>query len=285
MRIVGRRLDLSRPLVMGILNVTPDSFSDGGELRSARDVLAKAQQLVTDGADILDVGGESTRPGAAAVSIAAELGRVINVISMLSHHVAVPISIDTRRAIVARAALAAGAHLVNDVSGFADPEMADVVRESGAGWVVMHMPHDAGQMGWSRASEGMPDGVVAARQRVADDLGAVVQRAVIKGVARDQLALDPGIGFGKSVAQNLGFLRAFGPVARLGLPILVGPSRKSFIGEVTGAAVTERLHGTSAAVAAAILAGARIVRVHDVAAMRQVVQVAAAIRATDDALG
>ncbi len=278
LRIAGGALDLACPAVVGILNVTPDSFSDGGELATSAAVIDRAAAMVGDGADVLDIGGESTRPGAATVSVDEELTRVLPAIEAIANRFTIPISIDTRRAVVAARSLTAGARLVNDVSGFGDPAMGSVVAKAGAGWILMHMPHDVGAMCWSTRTEGMPSGVVEGLQTAASALQLRVEAAEEAGVDRSQLAIDPGIGFGKSQVQNLGFLRGFGPVAKLDLPILVGPSRKSFLGNVTGKPPGQRVFGTAAAVTAAVLAGAVLIRVHDVAAMRDVVDVAHAIK-------
>jgi dihydropteroate synthase len=276
--VPGGRLDLTKPLLVGILNSTPDSFSDGGRLRDVPHAIDVAAQMIADGADMLDVGGESTRPGAAAVCTADELERVLPLVEALSERFQTPVSIDTRRSAVAQRAIEAGAAVVNDVSGFGDPAMAAVVRDTGAGWVLMHMPNAVGEMQWSTSAKGMPGELMAGWEAVVKALQQSVERALGAGVRSAQLALDPGLGFGKSMTQNLGFLRDFGPIARLGLPIYVGPSRKSFIGRVTGRPATDREMGTAAAVTAAVLAGASFVRVHDVAAMRRVIDVAAAIR-------
>ncbi len=279
MLLRGRALDLTRPQLVGILNVTPDSFSDGGALANAQAVLRRAEAMLLAGADLLDIGGESTRPGATAVSIEQELERVLPAIELLTANLDVALSIDTRRAIVARAALQAGAAMVNDVSGFGDAGMAAVVASHGAAWVLMHMPHPLGDM----AAAKMPGDVPGGLQRIADDLRLAVDRAVAAGVPRSQLAVDPGIGFGKTLAQNLALLRPGGPLATLGLPLYLGPSRKSFIAAICAARGREtppnqRLPGTLAAVTAAVLAGAAFVRVHDVEAARQAMDVAMALR-------
>ena len=279
MRLCGRILDLQRPQLVAILNLTPDSFSDGGQLPTLDAVRRRAATLVADGADILDLGGESTRPGAATVSEDEEAGRVLPAIAALTAAFDVPIAVDTRRAGVAREAVALGAAMINDVSGFGDPHMAQVVAASGAAWVLVHMPHAVGAMAWSERSAAMPAAVSAAVARIAADLGAAATRAEAAGVARGQLAIDPGLGFGKSIAQNLALLLHQAPLAKLQLPLYVGPSRKSFLGALSGTAVDDRLGATAAAVTAAVLAGAAFVRVHDVRVMRQVVDVAAAIRA------
>jgi len=277
MRLGGREFDLTRPLLVGILNVTPDSFSDGGQLPNADAVLARARQMVADGADLLDIGGESTRPGAAPVDVELELRRIVPAIQAIAQ-LPVPLSIDTRRAVVAQAALQLGATMINDVSGFGDPDMGALVARHGAAWVLMHMPHAVGAMPASDRAGRMPRGLAEGLEYVACELEAAVQRAEAAGVERSQIAVDPGVGFGKTLQQNLMFLRGGGPLARLGLPLYLGPSRKSFIGAVSGAPPADRLWGTAAAVTAAVLGGAAFVRVHDVAAMRQVVDVAIALR-------
>jgi dihydropteroate synthase len=264
--------------VVGVLNVTPDSFSDGGELASLDAVRARAATLVADGADMLDIGGESTRPGASPVDVELELERVVPAVRAARAVVDVPLSVDTRRAVVADAALRAGAVMVNDVSGFADPAMAAVVREHDAAWVLMHMPHAVGAMAASKAAGGMPAGVRAGVARIARDLRGRVDAAVQAGVGRDRLAIDPGIGFGKSLLLNVALCAHVEELAALGLPLYLGPSRKSFLGVLTGRGPDERVAATAAAVTSAVLAGARFVRVHDVAAMRDVVKVALAIR-------
>jgi dihydropteroate synthase len=295
MRLRGRELDLRWPHVVGVLNLTPDSFSDGGELPDLGAVVARAQQMAAEGVDVLDLGGESTRPGAQPVSEEQELARVLPAVRAVVAAVDRPVSVDTRRAAVAARALAEGAAMVNDVSGFADPDMAAVVARHDAAWVLMHMPHAVGAMAASQAA-GMSTDLRTGLAQVRDDLAAAVARAEAAGVGRGQLALDPGIGFGKTLAQNLALLRGsihpYGNLlATLGLPLYLGPSRKSFIaavGSTHQAGATHaggwqappqaRLPGTAAAVTAAVLGGAAFVRVHDVGAMRQVVDVAVALR-------
>ena len=268
----GRALDTSRPLVMGILNVTPDSFSDGGELAGgpAR-ALERGRAMVEAGAALLDVGGESTRPGAAPVSEAEERARVIPVIEALARELDVPVSVDTRKAGVARAALAAGARVVNDVSGLNhDPALADVVAEGGVGLVLMHMRGEpADMMGHARYHD-----VVA---EVRDELGASVARARAAGVPDTAIVVDPGLGFAKTAEHNLIVIRRLAELEALGQPILVGPSRKSFLGRILDVPPAERVIGTAAACVAAYLAGARIFRVHDVAPVAQALKVAEAI--------
>ena len=257
---------------MGIVNATPDSFSDGGRFLARDAAIAHAERLLAEGADLLDVGGESTRPGAPEVPVAEELARVVPVVAGLRERgVTAPISVDTRRAEVARAALDAGADLVNDVSALADPALLRLVAERGVPAVLMHMRGTPADM----ASRAAYRDVVA---EVAAELEAALARAVAGGVAEERLILDPGLGFAKTAAQSLALLAALPRLRVRGRPLLVGPSRKSFIGAATGAAVEERLPGTLAAVTACVLAGVELVRVHDVAATRQAALVAAAIR-------
>ncbi len=272
LRIGPRLFEGAGPFLMGVVNVTPDSFSDGGRALGPEAALAHAARLLAEGADLLDVGGESTRPGAAPVSAEEEIRRVAPVIERLrARFPGAPISIDTSKPEVARAALGAGADLVNDVRALAAPGMAELVAGSGAAAVLMHMRGTPADM-QSRACYRDVVGEVAAELREA------VRRAVAAGVPEDRILLDPGIGFAKTAAQSLAVLAGLGRLRELGRPLLVGPSRKSFIGEVTGAAVDDRLPGTLAAVAACVLAGAEFVRVHDVAAACQAARVAAAVR-------
>ena len=282
MRLHGLTVDLSRPWLVGILNTTPDSFADGGELPTVAAAVDRARALVDAGADMLDIGGESSRPGAEPVSLAEECARVLPAIAAICQAVAVPVSVDTRRAIVAEAALAHGAAMVNDTSGCADAAMAEVVRAAGAAWVLMHMPHALGAGGWSCRVAELSTEVGGAIDQIAADLAATVLLATAAGVAREQLAVDPGIGFGKNVAQNLALLRRQPALATIGLPLYLGPSRKSFLRAVLrgsgGAVPRDRDGATAAAVTAAVLAGAAFVRVHNVAAMRQVIDAATAIR-------
>lgn len=281
MRLGGRELELQRPLLVGILNLTPDSFSDGGELLEPGKALQRARMLVEQGADLLDLGGESTRPGASEVSEQEELERVVPAVRAITAALAIPVAVDTRRARVAAAALQAGATMINDVSGFSDPDLGQVVARADAAWVLMHMPHQIGAMGWSQAAADWPVDLDEAIVRIATELQETVARALAAGVARSQLAVDPGIGFGKTVEQNLALLRPQAALAKLGLPLYLGPSRKSFLRAVarpgTADAPLDREFGTAAAVAAAVWAGAAFVRVHRVAAMRQVMDTALAI--------
>jgi len=258
--------------IVGVLNVTPDSFSDGGRLASVEDAVAAGLAMVGQGADWLDVGGESTRPGAVPVPEAEEIARVVPVIRGLSKRLAVTVrvSVDTYKAATARAALAEGASAVNDVSGgLLDPE---ILRVAAAGQAAMVVGHLRGQPADMQAHVHF-DNVV---EEVSEELGQRVAAARAAGCG--EVWADPGIGFGKHLAHNLRLLKHLaGLKARVGVPIMVGVSRKRFIGDVTGQSATERVFGTAAAVAVAILNGADAVRVHDVAAMRDVVRVAEAI--------
>ncbi len=272
MRIGARLFEGPGPFVMGIVNVTPDSFSDGGRFLDPGAASDQALRLAEEGADAVDIGGESTRPGAAPVGADEELRRVVPVVELLrSRGFPLPISVDTSKAAVARAALAAGADLVNDVRALADPELARAVAEARVPVVLMHMRGTPADM----ASRATYRDVVA---EVRDELAVAVGRAEAAGVARERVMVDPGIGFAKTAEQSLAVLAGLSALRALGCPILVGPSRKSFIGKVTGAPVEARLPGTLAAVAAAVLAGAEWVRVHDVAPARQAALVAAAVR-------
>lgn len=268
-----RRLTVGpRPAVMGIVNCTPDSFSDGGLYASPEAAVEHGLALEAEGADILDVGGESTRPGSHAVDEQEELARVLPVVRALAARSKAIVSIDTRRAAVAREALAAGAAMVNDVTGLqGDPAMPAVVAEAGAGAVVMHM------LGQPRTMQDQPeyDNLLADICRY---LRRGVRLALDAGAAEASIMVDPGIGFGKTLAHNLRILARLGELRSLGLPILVGPSRKRFIGELSGvASPAERVVGTAAACVTAVAEGALLLRVHDVAAVRQALAVAAAV--------
>ncbi len=269
-RTARRELPLTRALVAGILNVTPDSFSDGGRHLAASDACAAAEAMQRAGADIIDIGGESTRPGAAAVSEREELDRVIPVIKALAP-LGLPLSIDTRRAAVARLAVAAGAEIVNDVSGLAkDPAMAGAVADIGAGVIVMHMRGEPGTMD----DHATYADVVA---DVARELAARRDAALAAGIAPGAIVLDPGLGFAKTGTQNLAILARLEAFVSLGHPVLVGPSRKRFLGAITGKAAADRDGATAAACVAARLRGASVFRVHDVAAAREALDVADAI--------
>ena len=277
-RLPARTLALGeRTLVMGVLNVTPDSFSDGGLFLDAGAAVAHALAMEKAGADIIDVGGESTRPGSLGVSAETELGRVLPVIEKLRGKIRIPISVDTSKSEVAEAAAAAGAEIVNDVTALQnDPRIAEVARRRKLALVLMHM------RGNPRTMQNTPFARNVLRD-VADGLRHAVALARRAGVAKSQIVLDPGIGFGKSYEQNCELLARLPELARLGYPLLVGTSRKSFIGGVLAkgklraGSEVDRIWGTAATVTASILQGAHIVRVHDVAEMVQVARVSDAV--------
>jgi dihydropteroate synthase len=261
----------ARTWIMGVLNVTPDSFSDGARFAAADDAVAEGLAQFEAGADIVDVGGESTRPGAQPVPAEEEIGRVVPVIEGLRRRDAGFLSIDTTKAAVARAALDAGADLVNDVSGFRyDAAMATLVAQRGVPAVLMHLRGDF------QAMHRQPAYGDVGRE-VAGELSQRAAEAERAGVARAQIVLDPGLGFAKDAAHTLELVRRLPELASLGRPLLLGPSRKSFIGRVLDLPAGERLFGTAAAVAACVLGGAHIVRVHDVGPMSQVARVCDAI--------
>jgi dihydropteroate synthase len=257
--------------IMGIVNVTPDSFSDGGLYLDPDRAIEHGRALAAEGADLLDVGGESTRPGAGAVSAEEELGRVAPVVGALAAADGAAISIDTSKAAVAEAALGAGATMVNDVTALrADPELAAVCAASGCDLVLMHM------LGTPRTMQDDPrydDVVVDVKAFLAER----IETAVEAGIAEERISVDPGIGFGKTVAHNLELLRRLGELRVLGRPVVVGTSRKSFLGRLTGRGVDERLGATTAANVLALANGADVLRVHDVAAAREAAITAAAI--------
>ena len=263
-------LELDRPLVMGILNATPDSFSDGGLHEDPASAVAWGERMIAEGAAIVDIGGESTRPGSVDLAEAEELARVRPVVTRLACE-GVPLSIDTRRAQVAAACIGAGASIINDVSGFRDAEMVDLAASCDAGLVVMHMLGDPSSM------------QVAPRyDNVVREVGGylLAQAAVLQaaGVAPERIALDPGIGFGKTLEHNLALLRAVPELAEYGFPVLVGVSRKRFIGDISGEPEPrERLGGSIAAALQCVDRGAAVVRAHDVAATVQALAVWEAI--------
>lgn len=270
-RLRERTLPLERPLVMGILNATPDSFSDGGRHLTPSAAAERAHALAAEGADVVDVGAESTRPGAPAVAVDREWARLEPVLAALEG-LPVPISVDTTKAEVARRALEAGAAAINDVSGLrADPSIAELAAGSGAGLVLMHMRGDPRSMQRDTSYDDLIGEVRGA-------LAASRDAALAAGCGADQLVLDPGIGFGKSVAGSLELLARLEAFADLGLPLLVGPSRKSFIGAILDLPVDEREEGTLAACVMALAAGARLFRVHDARVARRALDVAEAIR-------
>jgi dihydropteroate synthase len=254
---------------MGILNVTPDSFAGEGVM-DVDAAVARGRAMLAEGADFLDVGGESTRPGAAPVPLEEELRRIIPVVERLVGELDAPVSVDTKKADVARRALRAGAGMINDVSALrADPEMAAVVAEAQVPVVLMHM-------GTSGTGQGSPDRDIIAEVR--EFLAGRIEAAVTAGISRDRILLDPGFGFGKTVKENLALLRRLKELRALRRPVVIGTSRKGTIGKVLGGlAVEERLEGTAATVAVAVAHGADIVRVHDVRAMARVVRMTDAI--------
>jgi dihydropteroate synthase len=269
-----------RTLIMGILNVTPDSFSDGGQFFTVDSAVARAEQMIAEGADIVDVGGESTRPGGEPVSIEDEIKRVVPVIDALAKRVDTPISVDTTKSEVARAALDVGAAIVNDISALRfDFYVADAVARAGAGLVLMH------SRGTPATMHRLPP-VADIMEEVTHSLRASINMAERRGVKRESIVIDPGIGFGKSQEQNLELIAKLDQLiaAFPDYPVLIGSSRKSFIGRIladengTPAPAEDRLHGTMATITAAILHGADIVRVHDVKAALETIRVAESIR-------
>jgi len=271
----GKLLIGGRTLVMGVLNVTPDSFSDGGEFLAQDVALEHAARMIDEGADIIDVGGESTRPGAGTVTLEEELDRVVPIVAELVKRATVPISIDTTKAPVARAAVNVGAAIVNDISALRfDFHIADEVARAEAGLVLMH------SRGTPATMHRLPP-VVDIVEEVTGSLRSSISMAERRGVKRESIVIDPGIGFGKSPEQNLEIIAKLEQLSKTfpAFPILIGTSRKSFIGRVLReASVTERLHGTMASITAAVLHGAHVVRVHDVKAAVETVRVADAIR-------
>jgi dihydropteroate synthase len=260
----------SRTHVMGVLNVTPDSFSDGGLFLDPEAAVRRGIDMAAQGADLIDVGGESTRPGSDPVPPEVEIDRVVPVIKRLAAEVDVPVSIDSRKPDVARAGLDAGAVIVNDISGGLDPRMLEVLADSKAGMILMHM------LGEPKTMQAEPryDDVVA---EVRAYLGQRIEAAVAAGIERERLCVDPGIGFGKTLGHNLALLRHIDAFSDLHRPVLVGPSRKSFLGKLLGAEVDDRLEGTAGAVAWVAAHGAHVIRVHDVLEMVRVVRVVDAI--------
>lgn len=265
-------LDLSQPLVMGILNVTPDSFSDGGKFIDVSKAVEHALLMVEQGAGMIDVGGESTRPGAADVSEAEEIRRVVPVIEALVARTSIPISIDTSKAAVMSAAVAAGARLINDVRALREPGALEAAARTSAAVCLMHMQGEPRTM----QHEPRYDDVVG---EVTAFLEQRVEACVAAGIGRDRLLLDPGIGFGKRLEHNLALLAHLPELGRSGLPLLVGVSRKSMFQALLGRPVEQRLAGGLAVATAAVLAGAAILRVHDVAETVDAVKVAQALRA------
>ena len=272
-QIKGRKLDLDvRTLVMGILNVTPDSFSDGGKFIGADDAVGQARAMLKEGADIIDIGGESSRPGSDPVSVEEELRRVVPVVDRLWEETGAVISVDTTKARVAEEAVKAGASIINDISALRfDPRMAEVASKTGAGLVLMHMKGTPADMQKNPSYGNLVKEVAG----FLDERGKFARNS---GVVWESIVYDPGIGFGKTVEHNLQLLNRLGEMKSLMRPLLVGPSRKSFIGAILDLPAGERLEGTASAVALAINNGASIVRVHDVKEMVRVARVADAIR-------
>ncbi|MDP2471825.1 MAG: dihydropteroate synthase [Candidatus Palauibacterales bacterium] len=269
--VCGREIRADRPVVLGVLNLTPDSFSDGGSLAGPEEALARAEQMRSEGADLIDVGGESTRPGARAVAPEQEWERIRAVVRGLAKR-GIPVSIDTTKAVVAERAVDCGAAVLNDVSGLRnDPDLAGVAARAGAGLILMHM-------------RGTPR-TMQRDVEYADLLGEVKESlrrsmavAVERGCHEGQLVIDPGIGFGKSAQGSLELIAGIGRLLDLGRPVLVGPSRKSFIGRVLDVSVEQRLEGTIAACVTAFERGARLFRVHDVRPVRRALDLAWAVR-------
>jgi dihydropteroate synthase len=258
---------------MGVLNLTPDSFSDGGRYLSPAAAAEKARTLIHEGADILDLGAESTRPGAETVTEMEELARVLPVLEEIRKFTNIPVSVDTTKPEVARQCLALGADIINDVSGLRDSgaAMADLVRETGAGLVLMHRRGNPQTMQSLAAYGDVVKEVMA-------ELEADIAFALDRGISRDQLVIDPGLGFAKTTEQNLEILQSLERFQELRLPVLAGPSRKSFIGKITGREVTEREFGTAAVCAVAVTKGVQVLRVHDAGKMGDVVKIVEAIQ-------
>jgi dihydropteroate synthase len=268
----GKRLALGdRTVVVGVLNVTPDSFSDGGQHFDRDRAVERALEMESDGADIIEVGGESTRPGSDRVSADEEKARVLPVINQLAQRLKIPIAVDTYKSEVAREASDLGATIINDVSALRfDPKIANVAAETGAALVLMHMRGEPATMQKIAPSADI-------FLEIKTDFEEAISIAETKGVAREKIILDPGIGFGKTLEQNLAIINQLETLAALGFPIMIGTSRKSFIGRITGRPENERVFGTAASVAAAIIRGAHLIRVHDVKEMVEVARVTDAI--------
>lgn len=270
-RFSGREMTFEKVRIMGVLNVTPDSFSDGGEFSSQEKALRRALEMEKAGADLMDVGAESTRPGAGPVSETEELDRLLPILRSLRSRIKIPISVDTTKPNVARAALEAGAQILNDVDGLAAAgEMALLAREFGAGLILMHRRGTPATMQQLTHYEDVVE-------EVFEELDKSLDEVLRAGVSSDQIVLDPGIGFAKTAEQNLELLAGLKRFSSWGRPILVGPSRKSFIGTLIGKPPRERDWGSAAAVALAVANGAHLIRVHHVEGMSDVIRVAEAI--------
>jgi dihydropteroate synthase len=263
------RLPLDRPLVMGVVNVTPDSFSDGGLHLDAKQAIAHARRLAEEGADLLDIGGESTRPGAAPVPLDEERRRVLPVLEALAGG-GVPVSVDTRKPALMREAIASGAAMVNDVTALTAPGALEAVAGAPAAVCLMHMQGEPGTM---QDNPGYGDVVREVREYLDGRVGA----AVAAGVGRERIVVDPGFGFGKTLEHNLALLRALGEFRSLGVALMAGLSRKAMLGNLTGREPRDRVHASVAAALAAVQNGAQIVRVHDVAATRDALAVWTAV--------
>ncbi len=270
LRCAAKTLDLSTPVVMGVLNVTPDSFSDGGRFLSPAAAIEQGLRLAAEGAALIDVGGESTRPGAAPVSVAEELARVVPVVRALSERTTAVISVDTSKPQVMQAAAAAGAGLINDVRALREPGALAAARASGCAVCLMHMQGEPGTM---QQAPSYRD-VLAEVQAF---LGERVDACLAAGLQPDQLLIDPGFGFGKTFEHNLTLLRVLAELARADVPLAVGLSRKALLGKLTGRAAHERLYGSVALAVIAALHGARLTRAHDVAATVDALKVVAAL--------
>lgn len=274
LRCSGLTLDLSeRTYIMGVLNVTPDSFSDGGLHTGKEDALRRAMKMAEEGADIIDVGGESTRPGSEPVPEKQEIERTVPVIKEISKKLGIPVSIDTYKSAVAERALEAGASIINDISGLRfDPLMPEVAERHKAAVILMHIKGAPRDMQKNPSYE-------ALLPEIMDYLREGIRLALSFGIGEDSIAVDPGIGFGKTFDHNLEIIKNLSELRALQRPIVVGPSRKAFLGRILdGAPATERLEGTAAAVTASILNGANILRVHDVGAMKKIAKTADAIK-------
>lgn len=260
-------------LVMGILNVTPDSFSDGGLFYNTDEAVSHALQLIENGIDIIDIGGESTRPGAKKISEEEEIQRIIPVVKQIRELSSeIIISIDTTKSMVAQKAIQSGANIINDISGFSfDNKMIDVVRESKVPVIIMHMQGDPSNM----QNNPVYDDLII---DISSFFKSKIKLAIDAGIKKEQIILDPGIGFGKTVGDNFQLINQLNEFCKLGFPVMIGPSRKSFIGTTLNLPVDDRLEGTAAAVAVGVMNGARIVRVHDVKEIKRVVTIVEKIR-------